>query len=85
MKNGNLHDCFCADALRRLNDWTTARDLGASPGQLRSLTAAGLVRSSPDYRNYRDGTAHNHPRVYHRTKAGDRAAELLTAVQEESP
>lgn len=80
--NGSLYDLVCAQILVQLDDWKTVRVAGASPGQMRSLVAAGLVVSSPDYRKYDTRTAHNYPRVYCRTKAGDRAAELIAAMSD---
>lgn len=70
------YEKVCAAILLRLDDWMTAKQAGASRGQMMSLKAAGLVHSSPDFRN---PTA-QFPLVYRRTKAGDRAAVLLRAV-----
>lgn len=76
----NAYERACADLLMRLGDWRTMRDLGALPGQLASLKASGLIVSSPDFRSYSVSVARNHPLVYRRTNAGDRAVDLIRAV-----
>lgn len=70
----------CADILLRLDDWKTAKEAGATAGQMRSLVASELVHSSPDFLNYNHREAFRKPKVYRRTKAGDRAALLIEVV-----